>query len=114
MPLRLKGGGLFAFAGLWTPDPDGQETCAIVTTGANRTMAAIHERMPVILVPGAEAAWLDPDADAPAALACLRPLPDEALEAYPLGPLVSSVRNDGPELTRRLGGDGAQPGLPLG
>jgi hypothetical protein len=40
--------------------------------------------------------------------------PDEALEAYPVGPLVSSVRNEGPALIRPAEGDDAQPGLPLG
>src|SRR5713101_5023054 len=48
--VRLKGGGLFGFAGLWTP-PDPQTgappTCAIVTTTANELLAQIHERMPV-------------------------------------------------------------------
>src|SRR6204780_1307890 len=48
--VRLKSGGPVAFAGLWETwtGPNGEEvdTAAIVTTRANRTLAAIHERMP--------------------------------------------------------------------
>ena len=50
-----------------------------------------------------EALWLDPDVtDPPAVLPCLRPYPAEAMESYAVAPLVSSVRNDGPELVRPL------------
>ena len=35
-------------------------------------------------------------------LPCLRPYPAEAMEGYPVALLVSSVRNDGPELVRPL------------
>ena len=35
-------------------------------------------------------------------LSCLRPCPAEAMEGYTVGPLVSCVRNDGPELVRPL------------
>ena len=52
-----------------------------------------------------EALWLDPNVTEPlSVLPCLRPYPDEAMGGYPLGPLVSSVRNDGPELVRPLAG----------
>ena len=37
-----------------------------------------------------------------AVLPCLRPYPAEAMEDYAVSPLVSSVRNDGPELVRPL------------
>ena len=99
---RLKEGGLFGFAGLYAGG-DGEATCTIVTTTANELLAPIHDRMPVILDPDEEALWLDPDvADPVAVLPCLRPYPAEAMEGYPVAPLVSSVRNDGPELVRPL------------
>jgi putative SOS response-associated peptidase YedK len=44
------------------PAADGVEplrTCTIVTTAANPAVARLHDRMPVILDRGAEAAWLD-------------------------------------------------------
>jgi putative SOS response-associated peptidase YedK len=50
-------GGLFAFAGLWEQCNELQ-TCAIITTGANQAMAAVHDRMPVILSPAEYANWL--------------------------------------------------------
>ncbi len=37
-----------------------------------------------------------------AVLPCLRPYPAETMDGYPVSPLVSSVRNDGPELVRPL------------
>ena len=50
-----------------------------------------------------EALWLDPDVTDPrAVLPWLRPYPAEAMEGYPVSPLVSSVQNDGPELVRPL------------
>ena len=99
--IRLKGGGLFVFAGLATVAPDGAETCAIVTTGANELIAPIHNRMPVILDGEDEEVWLDPEADVAVALACLQPYPPEQMELYPVSSLVSSVRNDGPALIGR-------------
>lgn len=47
-------GGVFAFAGL----ADG-ERFTIVTCASAPALAHIHHRMPVVLEPGAEAAWID-------------------------------------------------------
>jgi putative SOS response-associated peptidase YedK len=100
--LRLRGGGLFAFAGLFTPaQPDRGEpaTCAIITTEPNPLAARLHDRMPVILEPDAEARWLDHQvADGGAVLPLLQPFPAERMEAYPVSTLVSSPQNDGPAL----------------
>lgn len=54
-----KGGEPFLFAGLWeTWHGDGEplETCAILTTEANKLAAEVHDRMPVMLE-GDEALW---------------------------------------------------------
>ena len=52
-----------AFAGLWETwtGPNGEEidTAAIITTAANRTLAAIHDRMPVFVPRQAFDLWLD-------------------------------------------------------
>jgi putative SOS response-associated peptidase YedK len=104
MYIRLKGGGLFAFAGLYTKRRDAstgepEQSCAIVTTEPNALTAPIHNRMPVILAREDEELWLDPTlTDRIAVLACLRPYPPELMEAYPVSNLVNSVRNDRPEL----------------
>src|ERR1700735_4946205 len=67
--------GPIAFAGLWEtwmgPNGEEVETACIVTTAANRTLAPIHERMPVVIPPAAFDLWLDcaeVDAETAAAL----------------------------------------------
>lgn len=100
---RLRGWPLFAFAGLHAEDAGGAPTCAIVTTQANALLAPVHQRMPAILEPDAEALWLDEAVDEPGPLlGCLHPYADEAMEAYPVAELVNHVRNDGPELVQPL------------
>lgn len=53
---------LFTFAGLWeyAMDPNGNEiySAAIITCPANRAIAPIHDRMPVILAKGDRDFWL--------------------------------------------------------
>jgi putative SOS response-associated peptidase YedK len=92
-----------AFAGLWERylGPDGGEidTACIVTTSANGLIAAIHDRMPVILEPKDFDAWLDTRAVEPrAAMALVRPAPDAALEMIEIGPEVGRTANDSPSI----------------
>jgi putative SOS response-associated peptidase YedK len=99
--IGLHDGGPFAFAGLWERwAPEGSEpveSCTILTTTANEVIAAIHERMPVILDAQDHAAWLDPDVrEASGLLPLLRPQPAEAVRAYPVGLLVNNPANDVP------------------
>ena len=97
--IRLKSGQPFGFAALWTPPHLAPPTCTIITTTANELLAPIHGRMPVILDPEDEALWLDPSVIAPVkVLPCLRPIPADRLEVYPVSTLVSSPGNDGAEL----------------
>jgi putative SOS response-associated peptidase YedK len=112
MYIRLKGGDLFAFAGLYVQGPnDVGDTCVIVTTAANEVLAPIHERMPVVLDRDVELRWLDPDLEnGQAALAYLQPVPPERFEAFPVSSLVSSPRNQGPELIEPV--EGAPDGAP--
>jgi putative SOS response-associated peptidase YedK len=55
---------LLALAGLWerwrTPTGDRLETCVIVTIEASPELAAIHDRMPLLVPRDAHATWLDP------------------------------------------------------
>jgi putative SOS response-associated peptidase YedK len=104
--IRLKSGNIFAFAGLYAesrdehgrPDPG----CAIITTTANFLVAPIHHRMPAILDRNLEVDWLDPNLTAaPAILNLLQSYPGEEMEVYPVSNLVSSYRNEGPELIQR-------------
>lgn len=100
--IRMNDGGPMPLAGLWETysDPQGGEidTAAIVTTGANGTLAAIHHRMPVILPREEIASWLDcAQVDEKAARAMARPCADERIVLYPVSTRVNRVANDGPE-----------------
>lgn len=102
----LRSRGPFAFAGLWDlwsepakPQAPALRTCTIVTIDANSLVAPIHDRMPAILTPDQEARWIDPALKDPAELkTLLAPLAPEAMELYPVSPLVNDVKNQGPEL----------------
>jgi putative SOS response-associated peptidase YedK len=88
-----------AFAGLyetWTgPNGEGLDTATIVTTSANRTLAAIHDRMPVFVPKEAFDLWLDcTNVEADVAAALIRPADDALLEAYEISPAVNRVAND--------------------
>lgn len=67
MFLMLPDGRPFAFAGLWeTWDNRGKEptpyrSCTILTREASKSVMPIHNRMPVILKPGAFDPWLSRD-----------------------------------------------------
>jgi len=99
--ITRDGGEPFSFAGLWSiwhgEDERTIRSCAILTTAANPAIAALHDRMSIILEPDAEAAWLDaatPRPELERLLAGLRPA-ETALHA--VGPAVNDARYDGPE-----------------
>ena len=76
---------MFGLAGLYDvwKSPNGHEltTCTIITCQPNAVLAPIHNRMPVILLPDDEDAWLDPDMiEVEAITSFLRPYPDDLLE----------------------------------
>ncbi len=116
--VHRRDGEPLAFAGLWAGwkvpdelagtigDEDGWlRSCAIVTTRANRLLAPIHDRMPVVLPEAVWDRWLDPrpdpDADELAALAeLLVPAPDDWFEAYPVSPRVNRVVDHDADLVR--------------
>jgi putative SOS response-associated peptidase YedK len=94
---------LFAFAGIWAglPERSGDgvlHSCAIVTTEPNGLIRPIHDRMPVVLAPEAEEAWLDPAAEPGDLRELLVPAPEELLVAREVGDYVNDVREDGPHL----------------
>ncbi|NBD26452.1 SOS response-associated peptidase [Paenibacillus glycinis] len=100
-PMRIvkRDRKLFSMAGLydtWT-SPEGIKlsTCTILTTAPNALMEPIHNRMPVILQPEDEAAWLDRSLRDPVRLnRLLQPFPSELLEAYPVAGAVGNVAKD--------------------
>ena len=109
----------FAFAGLWETwganggDSKGDggplRTVTIVTTDANDTVGAIHDRMPVILEPDEERRWLA-DADPEELHSMLDPYPDGGLETYPVSKAVNDPVNDSPDVVEPVD-IGEQSGL---
>ncbi|MBI4797541.1 MAG: SOS response-associated peptidase [Desulfarculus sp.] len=101
----LREGGPLAMAGLWERwQPPGQaelDSFSIITVPANALVAAIHERMPALLLPGQESPWLAPAQRDPALLAgLLRPYPPELMEAHPVSPALNRAGAEGPELAQ--------------
>jgi putative SOS response-associated peptidase YedK len=94
-------GELFAFAGLWSiwHGDGGQKlrTCTILTTAANRALAPVHDRMPIILTRPQEAAWLGRVASPDELLSGIKGLPANEVDLRHVGPAVNDARYDGPE-----------------
>jgi putative SOS response-associated peptidase YedK len=99
---RFHNDAAFAFASLWEcwkpPEGEPVETCAIVTTAANKLAARYHDRMPVILDPTDYARWLAPTERPEDLLPLLESRPVSGLEVAAANLLVNNWRNDGPEL----------------
>jgi putative SOS response-associated peptidase YedK len=97
-------GSVLALGGLWeswrAPDGSLLRTACVVTTGPNDLMAAIHDRMPVLVPRARWQDWLAAPADAVADL--VAPCPDGLLRAWPVARRVSRTAEDDPELTAPL------------
>ena len=95
-------GAPIAFAAIWQDwaARDSQEpaipTVAIVTTGANTPMSAIHHRMPVILEAADVGLWLGEKGKGAASL--MRAAADDALVWHRVSRAVNSNRAHGPDL----------------
>lgn len=92
---------VFAFAGLWerwiSPDNIELKTFTIITTQSNAVVSAIHERMPVILLPSAYRLWLDTSVrDTQMLQKLLVPCPENFIEAYEVGRIVNDPSRDEP------------------
>jgi putative SOS response-associated peptidase YedK len=115
--VRAKSGAPLAFAGLWEtwmgPNGEELETATIVTTRANRMLAAIHDRMPVIVPPQGFDLWLDTaTVDATTAAALIQPAPEGLLEAYVISTAVNRTANDNPKLLEPVGATAPEPVKP--
>lgn len=99
--IHLKKAHLYMFAGIYSMDTAGNLTYSIMTTEPNKEMSDIHNRMPVILHHEDDMQWITSETEADFS-PLLVPLEDGALELYPISTEVNSVKNNYPELTRRL------------
>ena len=103
----------YALAGLWElwrgPERDQEplRSCTIITTSANQPMAAVHDRMPVILPASAWDLWLDREQhDLDILGQLLVPAPPQVISMHPVSTEVNNVRNDGAQLAQPIEPDG--------
>jgi putative SOS response-associated peptidase YedK len=90
-------GGLIVLGGLYqsAAEPGKLPRFTILTTRPNRLVAAVHDRMPLILPPERLDHWLD---DEPArVLDLVAPAPEAGFLATPVSTRVNHVRHDDPE-----------------
>ncbi len=113
----MKDKSFFCMAGIWgkwikppargefafddegdTPAPSRVfETFSIITTEANPMVAAVHERMPVILQNQHLQWWIDDRRNGEAVKFMLRPFHADDMDCYRVSPLVNNAKNDSPD-----------------
>ena len=108
----MQDDSLFAFAGIWDRWKDAAgnlvETCSILTSTPNSLLAAVHDRMPVILERDDYELWLDPGfKDLNALSEMLRPFNPALMSSYPVSTRVNSPKNDDPECAAEIALQGA-------
>ena len=95
---------VLAFGGIWTAWTSGSVrllTFSVLTLPAEGDLALVHDRMPLVLEPANWDAWLT-SADPTGLLAGPSPQYGAGIEVRPVSPAVGDVRNDGPELVRKV------------
>lgn len=100
-------------AGIWEQwmNAEGSEldSMAIITAPANRTLAHIHDRIPVIIDPDDFEIWLDTDENATSrALGLLKTPPDDLLHATPVSTRVNRTTYNDPSVIEPLTRKGDQ------
>jgi len=94
----------FAFAGIWEFARIGGEeilSAAMIVGEPNPLVGGVHDRMPVIIRPQDETAWLNPEIKDPAELMpLLEPLSNEAIGMHQVSSRVNSPAQDTPELVK--------------
>ena len=97
--ISLASGDAFALAGLWedwtdTDSGESLQTMTLITTAANKFMAPLHHRMPVILEPPTADEWLSGSTDSLQRI--IKSVPN--LQAWPVSRRVNNARNQGSKL----------------
>lgn len=87
---------LAALVGVRRVEGNARLCASIVTCGPNPLVAALHDRMPVIVEEADAEGWLHPEADNWLDLA--RPAADGTLAMHEVSPDVNSTKNDRPDL----------------
>lgn len=96
--IRMRGGEVFAFAGIWDRwEGEGEtlDSCSIIVMPANNVMKLIHERMPVIIAPTSYDHWLDARiTDKEEIMGLLNSAPSGFLRIYPVSARVNTPKHD--------------------
>lgn len=104
-------GGVMTLAGIWerwqAPDGSSIDSYALATVDASADVLPICERMPVLLGPAQQRAWLDPQTPLTDLSALLRTAPPGTLTRHPVSRRVNSARVEGPDLAAPV--EHAQP-----
>lgn len=100
--IRMADHSPMCLAGLWeswkAPDGSELESFAVMTTSANKLVAPLHERMPVILHPDNFTLWLNHNMHDPEQLLPLYlPFPSAGMIACKVSDLVNNPRYDAPD-----------------
>ncbi len=107
IPYRIlpKNGGLMVMAGIWDVWYKGDyavKSFSIITCPANKEVAPLHDRMPVMFTTKAERErWLQ-DMEVENVLELLHTAPDGTLNIYRISDKVNSVKNNSPELHEQV------------
>jgi putative SOS response-associated peptidase YedK len=91
-----KNGDPLFFAGLWVG-----ESFAIVTTAAEGDLAKIHDRRPLAFGVERGREWIEQLPQSEGSVVA-RAIPPEEIIFHPVSIVVSSPRNDGPELIQAI------------
>jgi len=88
------------FGGLYQLNAAGNPELTLLTTAANDSMAAVHDRMPVIIQAADAVQWIshsDSESDSENELidALMQPAGNDVLEMYEVSSFVSNARNEG-------------------
>jgi len=96
----LESGEPVAMAGIYSPGENEGDpmTFAILTTEANDVMRPVHDRMPVMLMPGHEKEWLPHGG-----VTFFNSFPAELMTAYPVTPKINKASFNDPAAIIRLG-----------
>lgn len=93
---QLKNDAPMIMAGLWEPRPDAANF-AIISAPANRLMARVIDRMPVILPPAQCRHWLDATTEPEDLQSLLVTLPSEQMESWPVTRRLNQRGFESPE-----------------
>jgi putative SOS response-associated peptidase YedK len=105
--VALADRGVMALAGLWenwrSSAGEWIRSFAIVTTKPNELCAELHDRMPVVLGPGAWPVWLGEElAELRYLKSLLAPYPSDGMTCWPVSRRVGNVKNNDPSLIERI------------